>query len=423
MLTHKKLFMLLCLLGSAFSVTANDNDKKTTAKLYGFVRNDFYSDSYRGLDVAQDNFYLVPHFTGVDANGKDINQDQSSNLTAMATRLGVKISGPELLGAQTSAVAETDFVGITAQHANLFRIRLAYVDLRWETVRLRMGQDWHPYWNGGLCPSVASLNTGAPFMPFNRSPQLRVDKYFGNFSIGAAAVYENQFTSRVLEAPYASSNQAQRNGGMPEFSVFIAQQLNNWSFGLGGEVKRIQPRTSTSGDDGNVYRSNDYLTSYSSSALVRYKSDKLQVTARSVYGQNMTHFTMLGGYAVSEKNEATGAEKYTNFNSMTALLNIVYGKQWQVGAFGGYGKNLGTSHAAYNDGGNMITAGLLPNVMSHWRASFLVAYNVQNLRLVLESETTQADYGVGEIDFSNGLYKQTHGTLNNRITLSVVYSF
>ncbi|MFV0289711.1 MAG: hypothetical protein ACK5IJ_02270, partial [Mangrovibacterium sp.] len=364
-----------------------------------------------------------PLYAGVDASGKDINQSQSANLTALATRLGVKIAGQEVLGAQTSAVIEVDFAGITKLQANLLRIRLAFVDLKWETLRLRMGQDWHPYWNEGLCPTVASFNTGAPFMAFNRSPLLRVDKSLGNFSIGAAAVYENQFTSKVLDnASYTSDNQAQRNGAMPEISIFASEKLKNWTLALGGEVKRIQPRFKTEGTEG-IFRADSYLTSYSSMALVRFKNEKLNISARSFYGQNMTHLTMLGGYAVASKNEETGAETYTNYNNFTALCNIVYGVKWQVGAFAGYGKNLGTSHEVYNNSGNIITAGLLPNVMNHWRTSAHLAHNIGNMRFVVEYELTTANYGVGNIDFSNGKYKQTHEASNHRATLSMVYNF
>ncbi|MFV0553309.1 MAG: hypothetical protein ACK5LR_01265 [Mangrovibacterium sp.] len=417
----QKKLILVALLG-ATSLLANAQEKKFTFSPYGFVRNDFYSDSYKGLDVAQDNFYLVPNYKGEDASGKDINQNQSSNLTALATRLGVKIAGQEVMGAQTSAVIEADFAGITKQHANLLRIRLAYVDMKWENTRLRVGQNWHPYWADGLFPTVASYNSGAPFMAFNRSPQVRVDRYLGNFSIGAAALYENQFTSKVLNTAYASDNQAQRDGGMPEISVFALQKMKHWSIGIAGEVKRIQPQYITEGNDG-TYRSENYLTSYSSSFLLRYKSEKLLFTGRAFYGQNMTHLTMLGGYAVASKNESTGAESYTNYNSMTALFNIVYGVKWQVGAFGGYGKNLGTSDAVYNHEDGMITAGLLPNVMNHWRGSVHAAHNVQNMRFALEYEITTANYGSGAIDFSNGLYADTHGATNNRLVLSMVYTF
>ncbi len=420
---YKKLLLLL-LLEVLVIPTMAEEKKDFSFKMYGFVRNDFYSDTYKGVDIVQDNFYLVPLYAGVDATGKDINESQSSNLTALATRLGVRISGPQVLNAQTSAVIESDFGGITKQQANLFRIRLAFVDMRWQNVRLRMGQDWHPYWADGLFPTVASFNTGAPFMAFNRSPLVRLDRYFGKFALGAAAVYENQFTSKVLDnSSYASDNQAQRNGGMPELSVFASQQVNRWNFALGGEVKRIQPRFKTVGATGDIYRSDEYLTSYSSSLMLRYKSEKLMFTARSFYGQNMTHLTMLGGYAVATRNEETGAETYTNINNVTALVNVVYGVKWQVGAFGGYGKNLGTSDAVYNNGGAMITAGLLPNVMSHWRSSAHVAYNISNMRFVLEYELTEADYGVSGIDFSTGLYSDTHSTLNNRVVLSMVYTF
>ena len=72
-----------------------------------------------------------------------------------------------------------------------------------------------------------------------------------------------------------------------------------------------------------------------------------------------------------------------------------------------YGANLGTSDALYksNATGKAITTGLLPNVMNHARVSPHLALNVSKIRLMAEYEMTSANYGVGTIDFSDGLYR------------------
>lgn len=181
---------------NAYSQTSL-NDYKLN--FYGFVRTDFYLDTYKGNDVAYDNFYLVPYYTGVDANGKDLNKQTSANLTALASRLGLKVQGPELLGAKTSAVFEFDFGGITKTEPTLFRIRHANVVFDWEKSKLLVGQTWHPLFSGGVFPAVGAFNTGAPFQAFNRSPQIRYDYKLGKVSLGAAAVYESQYTSKAFE--------------------------------------------------------------------------------------------------------------------------------------------------------------------------------------------------------------------------------
>lgn len=414
-------FCASLLLASAYAQQPSLNDFKLN--LYGFVRTDYYLDTYKGNDVAHENFYLVPWYTGQDANGEDINEQTSANLTALASRLGVKIQGPELLGAKTTAVMEFDFGGITKTEPTLFRIRHANVAFNWEKSKLTVGQTWHPFFGGGVYPAVGAFNTGAPFQAFNRSPLVRYDYVLGQLTVGAAAVYENQYASKSLDSgSYSTANQASRNGVMPELTLTAEYKSKGLTLGAGAEMKRIKPRMLTSGALG-TYKADEYLTSKAAMGYVKYQSDMLSVTAKTFYGQNMTHLCILGGYAVATKNESTGAETYTNFNTSSSLLNIVYGKKWQVGMFAAYLKNLGTTDAVYNNGGAAITAGLLPAIQEAARGSVHVALNVNKLRFVAECEVTTADYGVGGLDFADGTYSDTHRATNKRMSLSMVYAF
>jgi len=399
----------------------NLNDFKVD--FYGFVRTDFFLDTYKGNDIAHENFYLVPLYTGKDFNGEDLNEQTSANLTALASRLGVKVQGPELLGAKTVADLEFDYGGITKSEPTLFRIRHAYVAFSWEKSKLTVGQTWHPFWGGGVYPQVGAFNTGAPFQAFNRSPQVRFDYKFGQVTVGGAAVYENQFTSRSFDTGvYSTANQAQRNGVMPELVLVGEYKTTDWTLGAGVEMKRIKPRMSTTGATG-TFNADEYLISKGSMAYVKYQHEKLMVTVKSFYGQNMTHLTLLGGYAVATKDLQTGAETYTNYNNCTGLLNLVYGKKWQVGFFAGYGKNLGTTDAVFNSNGLPLVAGLLPNIQDVTRVSPHVAYNISNLRFVAECEITSANYGTDGFDFTDGTYADTHRATNKRVSLSMVYAF
>lgn len=410
--------LLLC---SAFAQQPSLNDFKLN--FYGFVRTDYYLDTYKGNDIAHEDFYLVPWYVGQDANGEDLNEQTSANFTALASRLGLKIQGPELLGAQTSAVLEFDFGGITKTEPTLFRIRHAKVDFNWEKSKLTVGQTWHPFFGGGVYPAVGAFNTGAPFQAFNRSPQVRYDYRLGQLTVGAAAVYENQYTSKSLDSgSYSTANQAKRNGVLPEFTFTAEYKAKGLTVGAGAEIKRIKPRMTTTGTLG-IYKADEYLTSKAAMGYVKYQTEKLMITAKTFYGQNMTHLCILGGYAVATKNESTGAETYTNYNTSSSLLNIVYGKKWQVGLFAGYLKNLGTSDAVYNNGGAAITAGLLPTIQDAVRGAAHVALNVSKLRFVAEYERTSADYGIGGFDFADGTYGDTHCATNNRMSLSMVYAF
>ena len=421
----KKLFVLPCLLSLVFFAGAQEKQgKDLNLDFYGFVRNEAFVDTYKGLDAAYELFYLVPLYVGKDDSGKDINQQASSNLSALASRMGVKIDGPEIFGAKTSGNIEFDFGGIVKNEPTLFRIRHANVVFNWEKSKLLVGQTWHPFWGGSVFPSVAGLNTGAPFQAFNRSPQIRYDVKAGDFMFSGAAVYENQYTSKSFESSnYTTPNQAQRNGVMPELVLLAEYNHLGLTLGAGAEVKRIKPRMTVTGTEGK-FNADEFLTSTGFMAYVRYKSPMFTMMAKGYCGQNMTHLTLLGGYGVATRNEGTGKETYTNYTNYTTLLNMVYGKKWQVGMTLGYGGNLGTDAALYNDGsGKGIVTGLLPNVQDLARVAPHVALNVSKIRLVAEYEMTSANYGTGTFDFSDGLYSDKHKTTNNRFSVMMMYFF
>ena len=420
----KRLLGLLCMGITLFGSAQESKTNNLNLGIYGFVRNEIFIDSYKGLDAANELFYLVPLYVGQDANGNDINQQTSSNLSAIASRIGLKIDGPEIFGAKTSGNIEFDFGGIVKTEPTLFRIRHANVVFNWAKSRLLVGQTWHPFWGGGVFPAVAGLNTGAPFQAFNRSPQIRYDVKSGDWTISGAAVYENQYTSKYFEASnYSTPTQAQRNGVMPELVWSTEYNKNGLTIGAGAEIKRIKPRMTVTGTDGK-FNANEYLTSTGFMAYLKHKSDRFTLIAKGYYGQNMTHLTFLGGYGVATRNEATGEETYTNYTNYTTLLSAEYGKKWQVGMMLGYGGNLGTSDPLYDDGsGKGIVAGLLPNVQDLARVAPHVALNVSKIRLVAEYEMTTANYGVGGFDFSDGLYSDTHQATNHRFIVMMMYVF
>ncbi len=421
----KKVIGTICfaaILGNSYAQEVKSND--FDLDFYGFIRSEAFVDTYKGLDAAHELFYLVPLYVGQDANGNDINQQTSSNLSALASRMGVKIAGPEILGAKSSGNIEFDFGGIVKTEPTLFRIRHANMTLTWEKSKLLVGQTWHPFWGGGAYPTVAGLNTGAPFQAFNRAPQIRYDVFAGNFTISATAAYENQYSSKYFEASnYSTPNQGQRNGVLPEMILSAEYKKSGLTLGAGAEVKRIKPRMTVTGTNG-VFKADEYLTTSGFMAYLKYKTDMFSLTAKGYYGQNLTHLVFLGGYGVASRNTATGKETYTSYTNYTSLLNMVYGKKWQIGLMVGYGDNRGTSDALYNDGsGKAITTGLLPNVKEIARVAPHLSLNVSKLRLVAEYEMTSANYGIGSFDFSNGLYDDSHNATNHRFELMMMYFF
>lgn len=438
----KKLLSVLLLLCSIAAFSQEVKPKETTLEFYGFVRYEAFWDTYKGLNAANEQFFIVPLYGGVDANGKDINQTPTYNFSSMATRMGVRISGPVILKAKTTANIETDFAGDLGNNPAMLRVRQANAVFSWAKSSLLVGQTWHPFWSGKVFPTVAGLNTGCPFQPFNRSPQIRFDyKPNAKFILSAAMVSEFQYKSygfTKIDSMYPKamvytdkSECYNRNAGIPEMVANI--ELNNGGFtlGAGASLKYILPTLYTvelaAGKDTKKYASDEMLQAVSFVGYSQYTKKLFTIRAKAVLGQNMTHLNIPGGYGVKTVDRATGAMTYTPYNSMTSFINAVYGKKYQIGFFGGYMKNLGTADALYNFGSqatpSVVTPGLVPNVASVYRIAPHVALNISKLRFVLEYELTSAKFGAGNINISDGLYGNSVDATNQRAQLMLMYTF
>nr|WP_319265934.1 hypothetical protein [uncultured Draconibacterium sp.] len=426
---YLSLTAILCLI--SIFVTAQDDNKvsakKSSIELYGFIRSEYYYDSYKGLNAAQDNFYLFPLYKGLDAEGNDLNHQGIHGFTAMATRFGFNITGPEILGAKTSANFETDFAGIVSEYPEVLRLRKAFVKLDWEKSSLLIGQTWHPMWNGSgaFFPQVGGLNTGSPYNPFNRSPQIDFDYKLGaKTTLSLTALYEQQYCSAgFYDVPNTNSkNLAKRNAGIPELVAGLYYNNDGMSLGIAGQFNAIKPIDVTEGTAGK-FQSDELNTSYAVMSYAGYKKDKWFFLVKEMVGQNLTNMLMIGGYGVKSYDAATGGMTYTNYTTSSTLVNVVYGIQKQLGFFAGISTNFGTKDALYNFDGAAQTKGLMPTMKQTFRIAPYYAYNYKNLRFVAEYEIDSADYGTGTFDFSDGLYDDTVNATNHRILLMLTYNF
>lgn len=423
----KRISIISLLLLAILSVDAQET-KKIDVKLYGFIRNEAFLDTYKGLNAANELFYLFPLYTGVDDNGDHLNKQLSSNLSSMATRFGIAVSGPDFFSAKTSGVLETDFAGNPANLTALLRIRKAYIKFDWEKSSLLVGQTWHPFWTGSIFPTVGSLNTGAPFQPFNRSPQARFDYKLGEkISLNASAVYEYQYLSA---GPSGKTDQYTRNAVIPELVGGVEAKAGDLTLGVMASLKQIKPRQfNVVGEQ--TFISKDLVQSAALLGYVQYKSGKFVARAKSIIGQNLGYLLMPSGYGVSAYNTGTGETSYTSYNNSYSFVNAVYGKKWQFGFYAGYGLNLGTTDALLDlnaasssmERQKTEVYGMLPGIQSMYRVSPHVALNAGKVRLVLEYERTGVDFGSGTMNLNDGLYNSATTAVNDRVLFVMMYFF
>lgn len=402
----KQLIVTLLISVSIYSMA----QEPVKMKVYGFVRSDFNYNSRQNAEAIDGLFHLFPKPVDMTA-GKDKNAVSQAEMLSIATRIGLDISGSDMLGAKSSAKIEADFAGFTTNFFVL-RIRHAYAKLNWTNSELVVGQTWHPLF-GSVMPTGPSLNAGAPFQPFNRSPQVRF-KYNLNskLSLMAAGSYEMQYTSQgpntILAANGANAAYL-KNAKFPDMFLGSECKTSHWTTGLGVDVKTIKPTIES-------------LTSGSIVAYTQFIDTKLQIKAKSLLGQNLTDYVMPCGYGVTDS--INGNIGYTNFNMSSTWLNVVYGTKWQVGAFVGYSQNLGTTKNLLARGGKFTTYGfgvsdqLMLDRM--YRIAPHVSYNLPNLKFGLEYDFTTATYGTVN---TNGHVNYPSTVSNNRVVASASYFF
>ncbi|MDR0814852.1 MAG: hypothetical protein LBN37_03755 [Bacteroidales bacterium] len=378
-------------------------------QLSGFVRGDYILDTRQGGEAVEGLFLFYPAKPVLDENGKDINATPKSNLTSIASRLSMRFFAPEVLRAKSSAYIEVDFTGTS--NTNGIRMRHAYINLAWDKSSLLIGRTWHPF-SASCMPNVLALNTGAPFWGFNRSDQLRFNFTPRQWALSAIVDFQSDYASL---GPDGKSGVYMRNSIIPEFSIDITHKTNPLQTGVVGSVKTLKPRLFTQNQTAQTYKTNETITTYSAQAYLQYKKANWLIKSQAMYLQNTTDALMIGGYAVSSINPATGHETYTPTQYMNYWVGVDYGKKWQVGCFAGYLHSLGT----------------LDNVAGAWYARekdmkymYRIAphlfYNIGNWQFALELEYTTSAYGT-TVDNNHAKIINAKEVSNLRTNLAVMF--
>lgn len=405
----KKLFLVTTLLIFSFSLVAEETEK-LNYELKGFVRNDIWYDTDDNYSAIDGLLFLYPLNNGNGDNGK-------LNYQSLLSRVGVKVSGPEIWGAKTSSYIEADFSAYS--NTNGIRFRQAFVNLGWEKSNLLIGRTWHPLFNTSCFPTVISANTGAPFHAFNRSPQIKYLRKIKNLNVIGTLVFQSDFKNT---GPAGGTSDYFKLATQPELVLQLQLKTGGLLSGIAAEYKTLQPRENTTSliDGTTTYETNEKISTYAINVFLNYSKNKLNVKTSAIYGQNLFESVMLGGYAVSRIDSLTGYEEYTPYNNISLWGNIIYGSKLQVGCFGGYTKNLGTTDNIITDASRLYTRG--SDIDHLYRISGFVSYKIKNLQLALELDHTTAAYG--QIDFSNkGIVKNTNSISNFKSLLLICYYF
>ncbi|AFN73486.1 outer membrane protein [Melioribacter roseus P3M-2] len=372
-----RLFVISLLILPGALLSQNNN---WGVDFHGFVKTDFFYDTHEVITAREGHFLLYPSNDKYDVNGKIINDRGSFNILSIQTRLTGKITAPDVLGAKTGGIIEGAFFGHSEGDINGFRLRHAFVKLEWENTSLLAGQYWHPMFVTEVFPDVVSFNTGAPFQPFSRNPQLRITQKVGISRFIFAAYSQRDFAS---PGPEGSSSIYLRNSGIPGLHFQASFNIDNLLLGAGIDYKSLLPEKASE----NNFYSDNKVQSFSAVAFGKLTSGDFTAKLEGVYGQNLFDLLMLGGYAVNETDINSGVKNFTNLNIYSVWTDLSYGKDVQIGLFAGYTQNNGAENnvtAYYSRGSNIDYV---------YRISPRVVFNSGKLRIAGEVEYTVAAYG------------------------------
>ena len=419
-------------------------------KPYGFIRNYFSVDTRENVAGTGDLFNYLPkdnlwNQTEAEAavsgiQREDLNAQTTMRFLSLTTRAGVDIQNYRWGKTNFGGKIEADFyAGLTGSTGTAqLRLRQAYITLAWDSLRissnalarinLQLGQAWHPL--AADLPDVISLNTGAPFNPFSRTPQIKMDARLGKyFTLTASALWQMQYTSAGPEG--ASANYI-KYAHTPEGYFGLSFHPNtDLLLRAGVDVLSIAPRHTGVALDANnnevTVKVSDRITTFSPFLYLQYKYKDFSLKAKSVFAEAGEHMNLNGGYGVKRINE-DGSWEYTPSRNSSSWISLTYGKQVKGILFAGYVRNFGTKDAlATNAAGDIqgyyFSKNSFSNMNRLWRLSPTVLFTWGKFQLGVEYEITSAQYGK-DLKAGNGLAEaDLHWVTNHKAQIMTKLNF
>ena len=418
-------------------------------KFYGFIRNYFAFDSRESVSGTGDLFYYLPKDENIK-DGIDVNATPSFRFLALTSRAGVDVSGYYIGNVHFGAKIEADFYAGLSNSSNAnagtyfpsnakisgtaqMRLRQAFATITWKdlpmgqndkaSVGLKIGQAWHPM--AADHPHLFSLEVGAPFGPFSRTPLVQMDANLGSsWVVSAAAIWQMQYQST---GPVGGSAIYMKYGMTPEMYAALAYKTNGFLLRAGVDVVSIKPRV-LGEVDGKVVKVSDRKTSVLGYLYTQYTYKKFAVKAKTTFGEGGEHMNLMSGYAKIGENP-DGSWNYASMRNSSSWLSLSYGKKWQGVLFLGYVKNLGLAKEASGPlakGDVYFCGNGFSNINQMYRINPQVIYNIGKLNVGLEYQWTSVQYGKyddGKLNARALADKDLHWIGNHRVNMMVKYNF
>ena len=441
-------------------VCSAQEETPAKVKLYGFIRNYMVFDTHEVSAGIQDLYFYMPKDRQM-VDGVDQNANPSFRMLALTSRLGLEIGDYRIGDLKATGNIEADFYCMSGSMA-AFRLRQAYVGLLWDNLVLgdllvNIGQTWHPM--AADFPHITNLETGAPFNPVNRSPQVMFHWNVGKFTWTGGILYPMQFlpvgptlstdpawdsyTEQYKpQTTYGTAKSAEFNkyGMIPEVYVGVAFKSGGFLGKVGANFFSSMPRWQapaiTIVDEATKELSFDYdhtsmlkarLYAISPFVFLQFTKGSFQLKAKSILAQSGEHMNLLSGYA-GTYNWSKHALEYTPMQDWASFISFQAGRKFQFLCMLGYMQQLGTTKSVFayraNDRLNTLWLNTSADnkIQRAFRATPTLAYNLGKLTFSLEYNCTGAWFGEGDRN-RGGLFDTGHWVLNHRVEQMVKFSF
>lgn len=393
----KKFFAAAAFAFLCFSAFAQDASK-ASFNFYGFIRNYGTYDTHASNAGTEDLYYYMPN---------DNSDKGTFNFVALTSRLGVDVKGYEVDGYKVGAKVEADFYSKNSTTA-ILRMRQAYFTLAKDNRSWKIGQAWHPM--AADMPDIFSLETGAPFGPFSRTPLVNFDwNYSSKLGITAAAIWQMQYTSTGPEGAVANY---MKYSGIPEIYLGVnLKPVDNLLVRVGADFLSIKPYK-------NIASRSNKLSAF---AFAQYSVSDWVIKDKLTWTQDGSHFNMIGGYGVADVFE-DGTLKFENTRNLSDWVSILYKGlgNWRPCLFLGYSMVLGTYDSLPDTKlfWGKLNAGTVNNV---YRIQPEITYNLGKVALGAEYMLTSVQYGTP--DAHKRVAEDLHWVSNHRLQIMAKYTF
>lgn len=359
---------------------------KFNLSIGGFVKLDY---AYNSVDFGNTGA-LTPGSGAIPRTTSAAGEAEQSIFTARQSRIWLKVAGPELLGAKTSALIEMDFYGDSgaAAESPQVRMRQAWGSIDWKNTGILFGQAYDVF--GPMVASTIDFRSGAAFgTPNNpRVPQLRltqkVDLTPANalkLVVGLQDPNQNGNNNTGADTKFgASVNMAAQAmfiskalGVSPGYWGLSMNSLTAGVFGLIGSQKM----NSTAGDKSvdswgyGVYTFVPVLKSKDGKS----RAMTMSVEAQAYMAANMAFNSATAHATVGPATNPNAAKGY-GFNAQ-----LIFYPVQDLGVTAGYGRRNASNYADYQNTTDFqkSSTNIYTNIAYDLNAAIRVAAEYQNV--------------------------------------------